>query len=523
MSKNIFFKISLGIFVFLLLLLFTTKAFVEPWAAKKIEAKINEKFTGYVIGIGKVNISFLKSGLTFENLTIISKQEQDEIPDLTGEITSVKLSGVSLSKILFRKDLEINEVIIFHCCIRGKIPFDGKTSLPVVFGLNVRINRLFFNMIDLTFGNKLSAMSYSVKNGIFIASDLHIAKADTVSASIFKQFDFEADELLSVSSDSMYTYKSKRFKYSEITKILSADSLVVHPNYSDYAFTSLSMYQTNRLEAGFRQIIIHDFSISDYIKSKRLVCSFIEIGKMNAMAFRDNRKKSRHVEKPALQDMIYNYPGSINIDSISIMDGNVIYAEHAEHANEPGKISFAEVKAKIFKISNDTIYKSVRGNYKMEARALLMGKGEMAVKLNGRLFDPMNTFYMNGALSGMEASEMNPMLEKIASVFITSGTIDSMNFKLSANNTKATGEMLLLYHGLNIRLKNKKTDETTAMKEKLGTLIANMIILDSNPLSDNALRKGTIDYKRDPEEFLFHYCAKSILSGIKSSVTIQKK
>jgi hypothetical protein len=129
---------------------------------------------------------------------------------------------------------------------------------------------------------------------------------------------------------------------------------------------------------------------------------------------------------------------------------------------------------------------------------------------------------MNGSLSGMEAGEMNPMLEKIASVFITSGTIDSMNFNLMANNTKATGDMILKYHGLNIRLKNKKTDETTAMKEKLGTLVANMIILDSNPLSDNALRKGTIDYKRDPEKFLLHYCAKSILSGIKSSVTIQK-
>lgn len=523
MYKNIIFKISLGIFAFLILLLFCTKIFIEPWIAKKIEVTINKNVSEYVIGIDKVNILFLKSGLTLENLSIRSKKAQDDIPELAGEITSIRLSGINLSKIIFRKDLDISEVIIFHTCIRGRIPFNGKTRLPIIFGLNIRINRLFFNMIDITFGNKLSAKTYSVKNGIFIASDLHAAKLDTLSLRLFKQFDFEADELLSVSSDSMYAFKAKRFKYSETTRKMSADSFSIHPNYTNYAFTSRSTFQTDRIEAGFRNILVHDFSVSGYIKSNSLISSYIEIGKMNVSVFRDMRIKFLHVKKPAFQDMIYDYPGSINIDSVSILNGKVIYTEHAEKAYEPGIISFNEVSAKIFKISNDTVYKSVKGDFKLVAKALLMGKGEMTIHLKARLFDRLNSFSLNGTLSEMEASELNPALEKIAFISVKSGKIDSMIFSLTANNTKATGEMILQYHGLNITLNSEKTDETTVMKGKLGDIIANMILLDSNPLPVNELRKGIIDNKRDPERFLFNYCFKSILTGVKSSLTSQKK
>jgi hypothetical protein len=151
-----------------------------------------------------------------------------------------------------------------------------------------------------------------------------------------------------------------------------------------------------------------------------------------------------------------------------------------------------------------------------------MGKGKITVQLKGRLFDSMNTFSLDGTLSGMEAGELNPMLENNAAIYVTSGKIESMNFNISADNTNATGEMFLRYHGLNIRLKNKKTNETTAIKEKLGSIVANMIILDANPQSDKALRKGVIDYRRDPEKSLVNYCAHSILSGIKSSLTMQK-
>ena len=194
-----------------------------------------------------------------------------------------------------------------------------------------------------------------------------------------------------------------------------------------------------------------------------------------------------------------------------------------EKANEPGRISFNEINAKIYKITNDTIYKTKNAYLELKGNALLMGKGRMTILLKGRIFDSQNTFSLNGTLSDMEANELNPILEKNAFVYATSGKIDAMNFSFTANNAKATGKMTMLYHGLDIAVKNKRTDDTTAFKERFISLIANIKVLDSNPIPGKDVREGIIDYERDPERFLFNYCFKSILSGIKSSLAKSPK
>jgi hypothetical protein len=244
---------------------------------------------------------------------------------------------------------------------------------------------------------------------------------------------------------------------------------------------------------------------------------------MDMKVFCDKRKEFRHVIKPSFQDMIYNYRGTIRIDSIGLIKGNIIYTEHAEKANSPGSISFNEINAKIYKITNDTIYKTKNDSLILKGAALLMGKGKITVLLKGRIFDSQNTFSLNGTLSHLEANELNPILEKNAFIYATSGTIDSMNFSFTANNAKATGKMTILYHGLDIAIKNKQTDDTTAFRERFISLITNRKVLDSNPIPDEDIREGIIDYERDPEKFLFSYCFKSILSGIKSSLAKSPK
>jgi hypothetical protein len=109
MAKNIFFKIGIGVFAFMLLLLLLTKIVVEPWIEKKIEVTLNEKYSEYIFEIGKVNISLPKFGMAIEYLKISSRNEEGGNKDLTGEITSIKLKGINLSKMVFKKDMDIGK------------------------------------------------------------------------------------------------------------------------------------------------------------------------------------------------------------------------------------------------------------------------------------------------------------------------------------------------------------------------------------------------------------------------------
>lgn len=460
----------------------------------------------------------LRPGIELEGMKINSRQGERGDLSVEGEIESVKLKGISLARLIFKKDIRIREAIIYNSSIIGKIPLPGDTIPPLVSAMNIRIGKIVFDKMNLSMESTSSALSYSVTEGFLKVFDLKLGKYDTLSHVFGRQFDFEAEKLILVSSDSMHSFTTGRLIYSASSNILAINSFSVQPNYKDYEFTSRYKFQKSRIEASFSDIYFHNFLLEDYFTSGSLISSWIEIGKMDIKAFRDKRKEFRHINKAVFQDIIYSYPGSIRIDSISIINGKVTYTEHAEEANDPGVISFIDIGARIYKITNDTIYKTETAFLELKADALLMGKSRLNILLKGKIFDRHNTFSMYGTLSDMEADELNPILEKNAFIYATAGKIDGMNFSFTADNTKATGRLTMLYHGLDLAFKNKRTDDTTAFRERFISFIANRRVPDSNPFRGQEVREGIIDYERDPERSLFHYCFRSILSGITSSL-----
>ena len=471
-----------------------------------------------MLDIGKVNISIIKSGIELENITLLSKQEKEGVPVLKGEIASFKLKGVKLLKALFKQDIIIDEVTISDSHIAGKFPFREKAGSAKVSPLNIRIDRLIFEKLFLDLKSDSTAQAFIIRNGFLNFQSLEVGIFDTLSPAIIKQFDFNAQELKTVSADSMYTMTVLKINYSATSKALTISSFAIQPNYTEYEFADRHQFESDRFEAEFSQVSVQGFSAGDYIKSGNLTSSYLEIGKIKMEAFRDKRKEFRHVNKPMLQEVICTFPGTINIDSACILNGSVTYTEHAEEANEAGMIWFDELKACIYNISNDTVYKTREAYLEIKAEAMLMGKGKANIYFKGRIFDSENTFTVNGTLSGMEVMEMNPILEKNAFVYATAGKVESMDFSITADKNGAAGKMKMIYKGLDLTIKNKDTDDTTALKEQIISLIANMKVMDSNPMPGEEVRIGIIDYERDPEKFLFNYIVKSIMSGIKSSL-----
>ncbi|MDP2235414.1 MAG: hypothetical protein Q8J88_03170 [Bacteroidales bacterium] len=518
MKRNKLLKILVGIVAFFLLLILIAVIFIEPWTVKKIESAFNKNADKFHMEIENVKISLIKSGITLNNVTIVSKLQNDSLTNLKAEIAAIEFKGIKLFKAMFKNDVEVREVNIFNSHVAGKFPFKGKAGPAKVSPLNIRIKNLVFDRLVIDIKDEVTSQAFWLYDAFINVYDLQLAKLDTISKDIFKQLDFNAQQYRTVTSDSMYTIKSVGINYSATSNFLVVDSFSVQPNYSNYEFTARHQFEIDRIEAGLSQISFREFSATEYIKSGNLISSYIEIGKFEMSVFRDKRKEFNHVNKPAFQEILYNYPGKIGIDSIGILDGGITYTEHAEKANEPGIITFDRFNALIFNILNDTIYKTKKAYIGFNAEAFLMDKAKLTVQMKSRLFDSQNTFAVNGKLLGIEAMELNPILEKNAFIYATSGKIEAMNFSFTANNTKSSGQMKLLYEGLNVAVKNKMTDDTTAVKERVISVIANMLIMHSNPMPDEEARQGVIVFERNPEKSFFSYCAKSLFSGIKSSV-----
>jgi len=208
MKRKIFFKMMIAIVALVLLIRFLTTIFVEPWLGKKIHAELYKELSDYIIEIDKVHILIIKSGIELKGITIYSRQEYGGAPAFNAGMVSIKFKGINLAKAIFKNDIYIREVSIDNSTINGNIPFSEKEIMPIVSPLNIRIAKVLFNNLDLAMGKVSTAQSYMAKGVILKVDDLQFEKQDTISSGIFKQFYFEAEELISVSSDSTYTFSA---------------------------------------------------------------------------------------------------------------------------------------------------------------------------------------------------------------------------------------------------------------------------------------------------------------------------
>lgn len=509
-------KILLAIVIIAVAALISVSLLVGPLLDKKITSALKERYSDYTIEIENVNWSLIPSRLRLNNITITSKAASTNENYLKGEIGKVQLKGLALIEAAFNDKYEVKDLIISDIQLEGRLPFNGEKKQPTVSTLDLQIGSIYLDHVNLSLKDSASSKTIELKEGALKITDFKLIKQDTLNT--IRLSDFSADHLHSVSADSLYTFQARQIAYSDTARILSIKGISILPNYKDYDFTSRAAYETDRIEGEFKNVKFNQFSAAAYYNSKEINSSQVSIEKLDLHVFRDKRKPDNLKGKPVFQHYIYIYPGYLNIDSLKVTEGNISYTEHALNAPEPGRVSFNEVKAILYNISNDTIYKTREAYITMKAEALLMSKGKMNVLLKARLYDPSNTFSLKGTLAPMKVKDLNPILEKNAFMNANSATIDKVNFSFTGNDTKATGELIILYKGLDITVMDKKDNDTSDIEEQFMSFLINKGALDSNPLPSEEVRVGIIDFERDSTKFIFNYWLKAILTGVKSSV-----
>jgi hypothetical protein len=160
----------------------------------------------------------------------------------------------------------------------------------------------------------------------------------------------------------------------------------------------------------------------------------------------------------------------------------------------------------------------------VNASANLMGKGLLNASLNIPLGAKKDAFTFSATLSKMDLREINPMLTKLVSAEITSGTLVKMVIaSVNADDDKAIGKMDFYYNDLTIKMSSKKPDGWSKIKSGMINLAANTYVSNSNPKKNGTFTEGIIYFERDQHKSIFNFLWKSAFSGIKSTLNINKK
>ncbi len=218
------------------------------------------------------------------------------------------------------------------------------------------------------------------------------------------------------------------------------------------------------------------------------------------------------------QQMLLDVDQKIRIDTLRFT-GAITYREKQLHNLQIAEIRFNDLDATLAGIR--TMGSSNRP-MTLAAEGKLLDSASFKVRVNFNMEKARRPFQLTGYLDTFSLNRLNSLLIPIAQVDIKKGVAERVDFEFNADREAARGIMRFRYDNLKVRILDSETMAAKGFDEAIKTFFANTFIIKHKNPSFIFLKKGTIFTERDKSKSIFNYWGKALLSGVVSSVGIQK-
>jgi hypothetical protein len=314
-------------------------------------------------------------------------------------------------------------------------------------------------------------------------------------------------------ADGLYTLDFENMNLSTKSGTLNIDSLRFRPHYNYADFANRAKYQTDRFDIAVNSIKFSGIDFQDALFRQKYKVQKAEIDQLRGEDFRDGTfpRKPDYFPKNLVERLLA-LPYFIEFDSVLVRNSFFEYKEQGAHFDTPGSISFSDLNADISNISTNPDFIQFGGNTFVKANTMLMGKSRLNLEASFPLMDSGKLFKLNAHLDRIEMDDLESITKPLALIQAESGTINSIDLKVYANDDYAMGEMLMIYNNMKVAMLNK-----SLKKGILGSYFANAIIIRENP-SYLIPRKGPIYFERRKDRSMFNYWAEISILGMKTSL-----
>ena len=467
---------------------------------------------GWKLESVKVSAGWLGSDLSLKDLVV---HEQAGQPRFFLFVPKLRLKGIHPFTLWFRDRLIIREIELSSPRLECAYSFQ-EDSVPLSMPIPIRIRKLACRnatmQLDEPDGNRqlrLSGTDVTLTN-------LKLAESEPLVTKALEQIQVASRQAAWQSADSLYHVAATGLTYDAGHQELAITSLVLRPNYSNYAFTARHKHQIDCIRGKIQGLVLKGFPVTEFQALGRVRCRHLSIQNMKLDVFRDRRKPNTRTHMPMVQEALYDVPLKGTVDTLSVAKGSISYTEHIKETDKTATVSFSEVTATFTGMTNDTLttYKRIT----LDTRARLLGSAWLKCRIRAPLFDKSYTTYFQGSLSGMNGERFNDILERSAPVLIKSGILDTMQFEFELNKQASSGSMTMLYHDLDIGVNKAFSHTPVTWLQAFLMFLGSGKIQESNPRRGET-RTGVIGFPRNPECSIFNYCLQSLLSGSQSTMT----
>lgn len=482
-------------------------------------------------GTGSLLISNMK--VSYDSLKYKEKKPPMlftiHIPEIS--VVGVKTKKAVLDKEIVARKLEIkNPVIDLEYTYKGK---DSVRNVPTDEIYREVLGNLDLIQIDSVLITNANVRTSNKKTGKIIINvkdvDLSLMdlRVDSLSLKDSSRFLFSKGMTINVakiawpSPDKLYDYQAEHIVLRSSTGKLSIDRISVIPRLGENEFVNAIPTQVDRLNLSFNNVALSGIDIQrlpdEYIKAETMT-----IGSSSFKIYRDlaqpRDKKNRVGQYPhqVMDDIQLRF----NIKKVNVQNAFIEYKERNHITRQSGKVQFHNVDGMITNFTNDR--RASNKVMKATINSSFLNKTPLKTNWTFYLFHPKGRFEVAGTIGSIDGQALNTLAEPMGPASIEEGQLNGMTFNLYGNDHSMDGSVKMLYENLDVAMLEKDKGATETDKKFLTSLIANVVIKNSNPKGDDEIRVQEVHLSRDINRSLFNLCWKTIFKGIQGTVGIKQ-
>jgi len=453
-------------------------------------------------------------------------------------IPEINVSGVQTARVLIDNEIVGRKLEIKNPVVNIIYTNPGKDSLPdappkkIFEQILGNLNLIQADTILIS-GAQITTRSQGVKKTSIRIQDVSMkmvdvkvdsaGNADTTRMLFAKEISITCGKLTWVSANKFYNYIVDSISINSASSHLGVKSFRVVPVLDEDAFVRTIPLQDYRYDFLFSNIRMQNISMTQLFE-ENIYADSVLIDAASLKIYCDvtvQSDKTNRVENYPLH-VIDAIPLPTRVGKIILSDGFVEYKERSRITRQSGKVQFYNIYTNISNITNDKNVIAVNEVMTAEVSGSFLNRTPLKTTWLFYLLHPKGRFDVSGTLGAMDATLFNPLTVPMGPTRINKGMLNKLEFHLQGNDQGMNGRVKMLYDDLNITMLEKDKETKELDRKTLQSILANIIIINSNPRKNKDVRIMQVHVDRNINNSIFYLSWQAIFKGMRETVGINQ-
>jgi hypothetical protein len=295
-----------------------------------------------------------------------------------------------------------------------------------------------------------------------------------------------------------YKFRCEHLHVSVPDSAMLADSINLHPLAGDEEFFRGSKFRTTRLDFVIPRCSVMGLACLELLQGKKYRARSVHLHDLSLdILVNKDKPDSRNTAGPFMpNEILSSIKETLQVDSLSSMNGRLKYCERFEVGAKPAFITFDNMQVLAEGIANHGGRSTM---LIIHAQANLANAGMMKVLMKIPVASPEFSFHYSGSLSKMDLSPLNSMIEISDQMRIKTGVLEEATFDVNVVSGRASGTLTGIYRDLSIAAINKKTGSEKGFSDRITSFIGNNFKIRRNNVP-GSMKIGKVNYMRVPDD-----------------------